>query len=131
MGCREPAGGDDDAGGAVDLFEQLIVNQQAAVFGGEDVGASAGGGPQFTTGFAEAQRRLLGPGLVCADGAPGSESQLSDTALLVETLLQRLLDDAAWRDTLRRIGLERIGSGGGGARMSADLHALLEQRRHG
>ena len=98
---------------------------------GKPVLQLAGGGPQFTAGFAEAQRRLLGPGLTCAEGPPGSERQLSDTALLVETLLQRLLDDTAWRDTLRRIGSERIGSGGGGARMAADLHALLEKRRHG
>ena len=98
---------------------------------GKPVLQLTGGGPQFTAGFAEAQRRLLGPGLLCADGAPGSESQLSDTALLVEQLLQRLLQDPTWRDTLQRIGLERIGSSGGGARMAADLHTLLDTRRHG
>ena len=98
---------------------------------GKPVLQLAGGGPQFTAGFAEAQRRLLGPGVVCADGPAGSESQLSDTAQLVETLLQRLCHEPAWRDTLQRIGLERIGSGGGGARMAADLHTLLQSRRHG
>ena len=98
---------------------------------GKPVLQLAGGGPQFTAGFAEAQRRLLGPGLICADGPAGSERQLAGTALLAERLLGRLLSDPAWRDTLQRLGLERIGSGGGGARMAADLHALLENRPHG
>jgi uncharacterized protein (TIGR03492 family) len=113
------------------LLSMTGTAAEQAVGLGKPVLQLTGNGPQFTDGFAEAQRRLLGPGLACAAGAPGSEGQLRETARLVESQLQRLLDDPGWRNTLRTIGIERIGSGGGGARMAADLHALLESRRHG
>src|SRR5450759_5630104 len=45
-------GGDDDAGGAVDLLEQLIVHQHAAVFGGQEVGPAAGCEADFETSTA-------------------------------------------------------------------------------
>ena len=90
-----------------------------------------GGGPQFTAGFAEAQRRLLGPGVFCGEGSTGSEEQLDGTARLIQTLLERLQDDPGWRQELRQVGRQRIGSGGGAARMATDLHQLLQQRRHG
>ena len=93
---------------------------------GKPVLQLVGAGPQFTANFAEAQRRLLGPGVVCAEGAVGSDEQLDGTAALTETLLERLLHDSAWRSALQQLGLERIGEGGGAARMAADLHALLD-----
>jgi uncharacterized protein (TIGR03492 family) len=91
----------------------------------------AGGGPQFTAGFAEAQRRLLGPGVFCAEGNLGSEEQLRGTAQLVQTLLERLQREPSWHHELQQLGAQRIGSGGGAARMAADLHQLLLQRIHG
>jgi uncharacterized protein (TIGR03492 family) len=91
-----------------------------------------GEGPQFTAGFAEAQRRLLGPGVVCApsDGAPGNEAQLNGTAALLEQLLKRLQHDQPWQQQLQQLGLERIGSGGGTARMAADIHTCLNGNGH-
>lgn len=44
----------------------------------------AGPGPQFTEGFAEAQRRLLGPGVQCAAGPVGQENTLAATARMLE-----------------------------------------------
>ena len=64
--------------------------------------------------------------MVCAEGAVGSDEQLDGTAALTETLLERLLHDSAWRTALQQLGLERIGEGGGAARMAADLHARLD-----
>ena len=93
---------------------------------GKPVLQLVGDGPQFTTNFAEAQRRLLGPGLFCASGAAGSEEQLDGTAALLEQLLARLLNDSNWRAALQQLGRERIGSGGGAARMGADLHTHLD-----
>ena len=93
---------------------------------GKPVLQLVGDGPQFTENFAEAQRRLLGPGVFCASGAAGSEQQLNGTAALLEELLERLLRDQRWRHELQQLGRERIGSGGGAARMAADLHALLD-----
>jgi uncharacterized protein (TIGR03492 family) len=91
-----------------------------------------GEGPQFTAGFAEAQRRLLGPGVVCAaaEAAPGSEAQLNGTAALLERLLEKLQHDHPWSDELRQLGLERIGSGGGAARMAADIRDCLSGASH-
>jgi len=98
---------------------------------GKPVLQLAGGGPQFTAGFAEAQRRLLGPGVFCAEGNLGSEEQLRGTAQLVQTLLERLQREPNWHHELQQLGAQRIGSGGGAARMAADLHQLLLQRIHG
>jgi uncharacterized protein (TIGR03492 family) len=93
---------------------------------GKPVLQLVGEGPQFTEQFAEAQRRLLGAGLFCAPGQPGSEEQLQSTAQLLEQLLERLLREPRWRQQLQQLGLERIGSGGGAARMAADLHTRLD-----
>jgi uncharacterized protein (TIGR03492 family) len=91
-----------------------------------------GEGPQFTAGFAEAQRRLLGPGVVCAasDGAPGSEGQINGTAVLLAQVLERLEHDQPWLQQLKRLGLERIGRGGGTARMAADIVERLNGSGH-
>ena len=109
------------------LLSMTGTAAEQAVGLGKPVLQLVGGGPQFTDGFAEAQRRLLGPGLFCAGGAPGSEEQLSGSAQLLEALLERLRHDPAWGRTLQQIGAERIGSGGGAARMAADLHQLLQE----
>ena len=93
---------------------------------GKPVLQLVGEGPQFTAQFAEAQRRLLGPGLFCADGTPGSDEQLDRTAQLLELLLERLLQEPGWRQQLQQLGEERIGSGGGAARMAADLNTRLD-----
>ena len=93
---------------------------------GKPVLQLVGDGPQFTANFAEAQRRLLGPGLFCASGPTGSEEQLDGTAALLERLLARLLSDGGWRAALQQLGRERIGSGGGAARMAADLRTHLD-----
>ncbi|MBM5807864.1 MAG: hypothetical protein FJ056_09280 [Cyanobacteria bacterium M_surface_10_m2_179] len=93
---------------------------------GKPVLQLVGEGPQFTEQFAEAQRRLLGAGLFCAPGQPGSEEQLQATAQLLEQLLERLLREPSWSQQLQQLGLERIGSGGGAARMAADLHTRLD-----
>ncbi len=97
---------------------------------GKPVLQLVGDGPQFTDNFAEAQRRLLGPGLFCAPGSAGSEEQLQGTAKLLEQLLNRLLVDQRWHEELRQLGDERIGSGGGAAKMSTDLLERLAER-HG
>ena len=84
-----------------------------------------GAGPQFTDNFAEAQRRLLGPSLFCAEGRSGSAEQREGTARLLAQLLGELQRDGTLADRCHRNGLERIGAGGGTARMAdAILEAL-------
>ena len=87
-----------------------------------------GQGPQFTASFAEAQRRLLGPGVHCAPGSSGSEATLAATAQLAQELLEQQGDHKqgpALRQSLAAIGLERIGAPGGSQAMAAAIMAML------
>lgn len=93
---------------------------------GKPVLQLVGDGPQFTENFAEAQRRLLGPGVFCVAAQPGSDAQLDATTALLEQLLELLLQEPRWRSELQQLGRERIGSGGGAVRMAADLHTHLD-----
>ena len=80
-----------------------------------------GQGPQFTPGFAEAQRRLLGAGVFCAPD-PASAAELA------RQLLEQQLDPIrgpALRQQLATIGKERIGRPGGSQAMAGAIMNLL------
>jgi uncharacterized protein (TIGR03492 family) len=88
----------------------------------------AGRGPQFTAGFAEAQRRLLGPGVHCAPGPSGQARTLATSAHLVQSLLDQQRDPhhgPRLQQNLAAIGLERIGKPGGSAAMTSAIMELL------
>ncbi|MCX5959670.1 MAG: lipid-A-disaccharide synthase-related protein [Cyanobacteria bacterium] len=88
----------------------------------------AGPGPQFTEGFAEAQRRLLGPGVQCAAGPVGQENTLAATARMLGSMLDRLADPVAgptWRLELEAIAAERLGATGGSGRIAAAIQTIL------
>ena len=88
----------------------------------------AGPGPQFTEGFAEAQRRLLGPGVQCAAGPVGQENTLAATARMLGSMLDRLADPVAgptWRRELEAIAAERLGATGGSDRIAAAIQTIL------
>jgi uncharacterized protein (TIGR03492 family) len=89
----------------------------------------AGPGPQFTEGFAEAQRRLLGPGVQCAPGPVGQPGTLATTARMLGAMLDRLADPMAgptWRRELEAIAAERLGAMGGSARIAAQTRKILD-----
>ena len=101
---------------------------EQAVGLGKPVLQLVGQGPQFTAGFAEAQRRLLGPGVRCAPGSSGSDASLRASALLAQGLLEQQSDHKqgpALRQSLAAIGLERIGAPGGSQAMAAAIMAML------
>lgn len=101
---------------------------EQAVGLGKPVLQLVGRGPQFTANFAEAQRRLLGPGVYCAPGSSGQDSALSASAHLVQSLLDRQCDPhqgPQWRKDLAVIGQERIGRPGGSAAMASAIMELL------
>lgn len=102
---------------------------EQAVGLGKPVLQLVGRGPQFTAGFADAQRRLLGPAVFAADGEPGSPICLEATAALGADLLQRLADPGQG-PVLRRqwasAAAERIGVGGGSERLAAAIMELLQ-----
>ncbi|MCP9820820.1 lipid-A-disaccharide synthase-related protein [Synechococcus sp. Cruz-9H2] len=99
---------------------------EQAVGLGKPVVQLAGGGPQFSPNFAEAQRRLLGPSLFSAEGEPGSERSLGGTAALVGEVLHQL-QHTDLGERCRRNGLERIGGPGGAARMAGQILQVLNE----
>ena len=119
------------------LLSMTGTAAEQAVGLGKPVLQLAGQGPQFTPGFAEAQRRLLGPGVLCAPGPCGAVATLEASAALAAELLTRLADPEqgpAWREELVRIGRQRIGTPGGSLRMAAAIMNLLREPhrdRHG
>ncbi len=85
-----------------------------------------GRGPQFTPGFAEAQRRLLGPTVFCAAGEAGVVSTLERTAAMALDLLERSHHDRQLQLRCQREALNRLGTAGGGSRMAASISQLLQ-----
>jgi uncharacterized protein (TIGR03492 family) len=98
---------------------------EQAVGLGKPVLQLVGSGPQFTDNFAEAQRRLLGPSVFCAEGRSRSAEQREGTARLLTQLLGELQRDGALAERCHRNGLERIGAGGGTARIADAVVAAL------
>ena len=84
-----------------------------------------GQGPQFTAAFAEAQRRLLGPTVFCADGESGSHEALEGTAALAMALLERARRDPDLQQQCQEEAKWRLGDAGGGPRMAAAICSLL------
>ena len=108
---------------------QVVVSMagtasEQAVGLGKPVLQLAGHGPQFTVGFAEAQRRLLGPAVHCAEGDVDDPHTLIASADLLEQLLQL---PVATLQQLREEGDQRLGQAGGTKRMA---RAILERLQH-
>jgi uncharacterized protein (TIGR03492 family) len=85
----------------------------------------AGMGPQFTAEFAEAQRRLLGPTVFCADGKTGEALNLQNTAKLTVELLKRSLEDRELHAQCQQQAARRLGGAGGGQRLAEAITNLL------
>ncbi len=77
----------------------------------------SGYGPQFTSAFAEAQRRLLGPTVLCADGPTGEINTLKKTALLTLDMLERSMNDISLQRECSLQAERRIGIHGGTSAM--------------
>ncbi|MDB4683154.1 lipid-A-disaccharide synthase-related protein [bacterium] len=86
-----------------------------------------GQGPQFTAGFAEAQRRLLGPTVFCAAAPDEGEQRLKATAKLAVELLERSVNDPDLRRDCREQAMQRLGPQGGGSKMADWISGLLEK----
>jgi hypothetical protein len=64
----------------------------------------------------------------CAKGRSGSPEQRDNTALLLSQLLHDLQRDRSLAEGWHRNGLERIGAGGGTARMATAIVEALGQK---
>ena len=84
-----------------------------------------GHGPQFTPSFAEAQRRLLGPAVFCAEGKTGSELNLLNTANLIIDLLKKSVNDHEFKKQCKKQAELRLGNQGGGQRIAEEITRLL------
>ena len=84
-----------------------------------------GAGPQFTSSFAEAQRRLLGPTVFCAKGASGQPRTLEASARLALELLERSCSERALQESCQQQAKQRLGSMGGAERMASAITDLL------
>ena len=86
-----------------------------------------GQGPQFTVGFAEAQRRLLGPTVFCAAAPCEGEELLRATAKLAIELLERSVNDPELRRNCREQAMQRLGPQGGGKKMAGLISGLVQK----
>ncbi len=84
-----------------------------------------GYGPQFTVAFAEAQRRLLGPTIFCAEGNPGELITFSNTARLIVNVLQQIQEDKAFQRECSKQAMYRLGGAGGGRLMAKAITDLI------
>ena len=84
-----------------------------------------GYGPQFTTAFAEAQRRLLGPTVFCAPGKVGSNENLFKTFVLILDLMEKVRCDDNFKDQMYTEAEMRLGAQGGAYRMAESINSLL------
>ena len=64
------------------------ATEQAALLG-KLIVQIEGKGPQFNASFAEAQRRLLGPNIFCANGSVEEDKYMLETCNLILSLLER------------------------------------------
>ncbi len=85
----------------------------------------AGEGPQFTANFAEAQRRLLGPTVFCAEGPTGTKKTLKTTAKMAIKLLKRIKTDKSFQNACKHQAQYRIGIEKGGQNIARSISDLL------
>ncbi len=85
-----------------------------------------GQGPQFTVSFAEAQRRLLGPTVFCADCMPDDPDVFCETASLAIKILERSQIDLCLQSECDEQARQRIGRAGGATAMAKLITDLTD-----
>ena len=86
------------------------------------------GKPQFTNNFAEAQRRLLGPTILCAQRKNVKKSNIYvDTANLILEIRERYFVDSNFRDLCKKEAKLRLGNEGGTKRIAKSIDHLISK----
>ena len=99
---------------------------EQAVGLGKPVIQLPGKGPQFTSSFAEAQRRLLGKTVFCAEEKYSNKRNLClDTANLIVEISSNLIKDSQFKEACLKKGLSRLGEKGGTKRIAASINDLI------
>jgi len=84
-----------------------------------------GNGPQFTSSFAEAQRRLLGPTVFCVNGKSNDKLIFHKTSKLITDLMDRYqLDPSFVRECNYQANI-RLGNKGGIERIVNDIELFI------
>ncbi len=87
-----------------------------------------GDGPQFTNNFAEAQRRLLGPTILCAQRKNVKKLNIYvDTANLILEIRGRYFADSNFRDLCKKEAKLRLGNEGGTKKIAKSIDNLISQ----
>ncbi len=108
------------------LLSMAGTATEQAVGLGKPVLQLQGKGPQFTASFAEAQRRLLGPTIFCAEGRVGHQINLRKTGHLIIDLFARIkVDQALQRDCYQQ-AFRRLGSEGGSKRIAQAISNVFD-----
>ena len=85
-----------------------------------------GRGPQFTSSFAEAQRRLLGKTVFCAtEDSVNTRNLFLETAQLILQIFKQLHQDSQLKDDCVKEALCRLGSQGGTQRITSSINELI------
>lgn len=84
-----------------------------------------GHGPQFTKSFAEAQQRLLGPTIFCAEGDAGEEEYFMNTRHLIVDLLGKIHNDYLLKQKCSEQALLRLGGKGGAKKIANAISRLF------
>ncbi len=84
-----------------------------------------GEGPQFTNSFAEAQRRLLGPTVFCAQGKQGEKETLEETAKMAIHLLKEIRTNKIFQEECKQQALLRIGLANGASKIAKKISDLI------
>ena len=85
-----------------------------------------GYGPQFTSSFAEAQRRLLGPTIFSAASSIKDEKIFINTASLIVELLNRSKTDQILQQECSEQAYARLGAYGGTQRIVDQITAIID-----
>ena len=87
-----------------------------------------GRGPQFTSSFAEAQRRLLGETVFCAENDFRSRRNIYiETAGLIVDIMHRIKDDLLLRQLCHEQAHLRLGKKGGTKRIADSINDFIIQ----
>ena len=110
------------------LLSMAGTATEQAVGLGKPVIQLPGNGPQFTPAFAEAQRRLLGPTVFCANGKVGKKITLKNTGKMIFELLERSQYDVSLKRECQQQALRRLGQEGGARKMAEAISMLSLSR---
>ena len=88
-----------------------------------------GPGPQFTSSFADAQRRLLGKNVFCATKYKSKDEQIQETINIVFKVMYLLKLDKNFLISCEKIAKSRLGTIGASLKISKNINEYFENEK--